>query len=426
MNEAFLQHLFMANSHLQFNILTEYFFYSNISLSLQSQRQSTHYADVAKLVDALDLGSSDASLVGSSPVIRTFGQLLFEAVFFYDFLFVMFLNINGTDFDLQHLHFDQLDANVAPFLKEWLNPELFVGGHTSGSTGTPKPLQLNKQAMRASARLTNVFFNLQPGQRILLCLSTDYIAGKMIVVRALMGNLRLVSVPVQAAPVWEGKVHFAAMVPMQVQKLLETADGLARLQQIDQLIIGGSPLSEALRLRLSQLATPVAYQTYGMTETLSHVAVARIGKEKTLTFQALKGINFGTDERDCLVISAPHISAKPFVTNDVVCLLNATTFQWLGRWDNVVNSGGIKLFPEVIEKKIAPLFSCRFFLAGEPDSLLDSRLSLWVEDDQWTPEVVEQMRGKIKLLVKKYECPQIFHFCKNFELTANGKLKRNA
>lgn len=314
---------------------------------------------------------------------------------------------------------------VGDFLKEWTNAETYVMGHTSGSTGMPKPLRLDKNAMRASATRTNKFFDLGKGDDVLLCLNTDYIAGKMIVVRAIMGGMNIVAIKPASAPMWNCPVKFAAMVPMQVETLLQTEEGKDRLKKIGILIIGGSPLGESTRKELKNLNGPVCYTTYGMTETLSHIAVANImGDNRELIYNTLPDIQISTDSRSCLVIKATYIQEEPFVTNDVVELTSETSFKWRGRWDHVVNSGGIKLFPEEIEKKIAPLISQRFYLTAIPDDVLGQKMILKIEGEEWEKEKQDKLIAGIKAVTNRYECPRQILFMDRFAETSSGKVKR--
>ena len=314
---------------------------------------------------------------------------------------------------------------IESFMRAWTDDKSYVTGHTSGSTGLPKEIELDKKAMSASARLTNQHFGLSEGKTILLCLSTDYIAGKMVIVRALEGNLRLVVTDTSSLPEWEDRIDFAALVPMQVEKLLhQNAESKKRLSEIGTIIIGGSPLSKQLQKELVEAGCQSAYTTYGMTETLSHVAVAGIDGSGDLNYQALKGITFTTDNRGCLVIKAPHIQAEPLITNDVVELKSDREFVWKGRWDNVVNSGGVKLFPEAIEKKIAHLIDRRFYLTGGEDERLGSQLVLKIEGDEIGIQELEKLRAHISESVGKYEQPRKIIFVEHFQETRTGKVKR--
>ena len=314
---------------------------------------------------------------------------------------------------------------IESFMQAWTDDKNYVTGHTSGSTGLPKEIKLDKKAMSASARLTNQHFGLSEGKTILLCLSTEYIAGKMVIVRAIEGNLRLIVADTCSLPEWEGRIDFAALVPMQVEKLLhQNAESKKRLSEIGTIIIGGSPLSKLLQKELVEAGCQSAYTTYGMTETLSHVAVAKINGSGDLNYQALKGITFTTDSRGCLVVKAPHLQTDPFTTNDVVELKGDKEFVWKGRWDNVVNSGGVKLFPETIEKKIAHLINRRFYLTGEEDERLGSQLVLKIEGEVFGSRELENLRAHISESVGKYEQPRKIIFVRHFQETRTGKVKR--
>ncbi len=318
------------------------------------------------------------------------------------------------------------ENDLSLFLKEWANEKEYVTGQTSGSTGTPKTIRLSKKAMTASAIRTNNFFGLQKGDDILLCLSTNYIAGKMMVVRAIAGELNLVTVPPSSAPDWEGQVAFAAMVPLQVQTLLGSEAGRKRLSSVDKLLIGGSPVSESLEKELCKL--PVnAYLSYGMTETVSHVALCRIEKDsaKEKIYHALPDVTFSKDHRNCLIIHAPYLQSEPFVTNDVVTLHSETSFAWLGRWDNVINSGGIKFFPEEIERKIAGLLPERFYITSLPHEQLGEQIVLKIESPTWNDAKKKSFLLQIACRLSKYEIPKQILFTDKFEETSTGKIKRN-
>jgi len=316
--------------------------------------------------------------------------------------------------------------DLVSFLKEWQNNEEYVTAQTSGSTGTPKTIYLSKKAMIASALRTNQFFQLKKEDKVLLCLSVNYIAGKMMVVRAIVGGLNLIAVPPSSSPDWEGSVAFAAMVPLQVQTLLASEEGRKRLSSIDKLLIGGSPVSESLERELCELSIN-AYLSYGMTETVSHVALYKIEKKETneKIYHALPGVVFSTDDRNCLVIYAPYLQVEPFVTNDVVTLFSETSFAWLGRWDNVINSGGIKFFPEEIERKIADLLPARFYITSFPDALLGQQIVLKIESKQWSDAEKKIFLQKIALRLSKYEIPKQILFADKFEETSTGKIKRS-
>jgi O-succinylbenzoic acid--CoA ligase len=306
-----------------------------------------------------------------------------------------------------------------------MNDEAYIEAKTSGSTGTPKSVRLSKKAMIASALHTNRFLGLRENDKALLCLSTRYIAGKMMVVRAIVGGLNLIAVPPVALPEWDDSIAFTAMSPMQVQALLATQEGRSRFCKIGKVLIGGSPLPESLGKELS-LLPPDCYMTYGMTETVSHVALSRIeeGQTSERIYHALPEVTFTIDNRNCLVIHAPHLQEAPFVTNDVVKLFSETSFVWLGRWDHAINSGGIKLFPEEIERKLASLIDVRFYITALPHELLGQQVVLKVEGEAWTDSQQARFWQQVKSCLSKYELPKQIIFVEKFEETATGKVKR--
>ncbi len=313
---------------------------------------------------------------------------------------------------------------VADFLDEWFSPADFVWGHTSGSTGTPKPLKLSKRDMEESARLTVDFFGITADTTMLLCLSPDYIAGKMMIVRTLLSGADLLVVPPSSRPLAtvDEPVDFAAMVPAQVVESLSDDAQRARLARVGALIIGGAPLSPATEARLTQL--PVrAYATYGMTETVSHVALRRIG-DATMLYRALGCITFAVDPRDCLVIHTPHFTHKQFVTNDVVELVDERTFRWTGRYDHVINSGGVKIFPERVEQKIAGLLTRRFFIAAAPDEKWGQCVALAIEGDPLSPADEAALLARIREAVDRYEMPRRVVYLPAFAETSSGKVIR--
>lgn len=320
---------------------------------------------------------------------------------------------------------DLPDSEVTDFLRAWLDGRPYVVGHTSGSTGKPKEIRLDKEDMRASARLTNDFFGIGGGSVLLLCLSVSYIAGKMMVVRALEAGAELWVVPVGSHPLREvewpvgRQVDLAAMVPMQVEVSLEDEGEAALFGGVRQLLVGGAPVSEALEERLGGLPT-ASYATYGMTETVSHVALRRIGRERE--YFALGDVRFEQDERGCLVIDAPQLKQRRFVTNDMVELSDGSHFRWMGRWDNVIISGGLKFFPEVIERKISPFFKGRFFIASRPDERLGERMVLVVEGA--LPMEADALRERLRKVLGPYELPREFIVLPRFLETRTGKVIR--
>lgn len=329
-------------------------------------------------------------------------------------------NITGID-SLSDLPEGELYA----FLQEWFDEKTYVEGHTSGSTGKPKEIHLNKEDMRASARMTNHFLGIDSNAVLLLCLSVSYIAGKMMVVRALEAGAELWVVPVSSHPLrdveWRNgrSVDLAAMIPMQVEVSLQEEKEAELFGRVRQLLVGGAPVSESLENRLGELSS-VSYATYGMTETVSHVALRKIGQG--MEYFALGDVCFGQDDRGCLLIDAPHLQQRYFVTNDVVDLLDERHFRWSGRWDHVIISGGLKFFPEVIERKISSLFDRRFFIAARPDERLGERIVLVVEEK--LPMAWEELKEELGKVLTPYEIPREYIVLSDFAETSTGKVIR--
>lgn len=304
----------------------------------------------------------------------------------------------------------ETDQALGTFFKDWFNDSEFMEMQTSGSTGTPKKLQIKKQSMIQSALATGSFFDLQPGQKVLNCLPVKYVSGKMMVVRSMVLGLDMDYVAPSSNPLENTKTvyEFVAMVPLQVQ------NSLRELNRIKKLIIGGASVDPALDRQLILLSTQT-YATYGMTETVSHIALRKIGER---TYNALPNVTFSTDDRNCLVIEAPGIMDEKIITNDLVELISLSEFIFLGRADNIINSGGIKLIPEKIEEKIFPYIKQRFFVIGKPDPKLGEKLILVVEGKK------TEFDSDIFKVLDTYEKPKEIIFVEKFKETETGKIIR--
>ncbi len=311
------------------------------------------------------------------------------------------------------------EQEIGDFLLDWLDDKPTVEVQTSGSTGTPKPILLQKQQMLNSALATGEFFGLNEGDTALLCLPTKYIAGKMMLVRAMVLGLDLARVEPSSDPlsgVYQ-QFDFCAMTPLQLEGSLEKID------QIKTLIVGGAPLSLSLKDKVQNKSTKI-FETYGMTETITHIAVKKINHKAAHTFKTLSGVLVSKDARNCLVINAPNISDLPVVTNDLVKIISETEFDWRGRCDNIINSGGVKLVPEEIEGKLASVIESRFFVAGLPDKKLGQKLVLVVEGDFNSDELLHRIKASIVL--DKHEIPKSVFFISKFTETETGKISREA
>lgn len=305
---------------------------------------------------------------------------------------------------------DAYEKNMGDFILDWFDKKSYIELSTSGTTGTPKLIRIEKQAMVSSAMATGDFFNLKPGDKALHCLPTKYIAGKMMLVRGFILGLDIDFVEPNSNPLVrkDTKYDFVAMVPLQVQ------NSLSVLQNVKKIIIGGAKINNILRKELSKLKAEV-YETYGMTETITHIAAKQIGEE---VFSLLPNIKIAHDDRNCLVIDAPNISSESIVTNDIVTLVGENKFVFLGRIDNVINSGGIKLIPEKIEDKLSQKINSRFFVTGIEDAVLGEKLVLIIEGEK------QILEDSIFDVLDKYEKPKEIFYVEKFTETENGKIKR--
>mgnify|MGYP002771694182 CR=1 FL=1 len=347
------------------------------------------------------------------------------------------------------------------FFSEWNNDSDRVLVHTSGSTGKPKPMMVEKKRMLNSARITCDFLGLKPGDSALLCMSLDYIAGKMVVVRSIERHLHLISVSPSGHPLKNidlkdvnekdvnGEITFAAMVPMQVYNTLQVPEERERLTHVRHLIIGGGAIDASLEKELQALPGNIAiWSTYGMTETLSHIALRRInGAEASEWYQPFDSVKISQTEEGCLVIDAPQVCAETLVTNDIVEIepyiynkvekhekVEKLRFRIKGRKDNVICSGGIKIQIEEVEALLKLYLEKPFMIAKKKDEKFGEIAVLLTEDDD-----LKKVEATIRRLLSgksddsnksseskshKYWIPREFRYVEHLPLTETGKPKR--
>lgn len=341
------------------------------------------------------------------------------------------------------------------FLSEWNNDSDRVLVHTSGSTGKPKPMMVEKKRMLNSARITCDFLGLKSGDSALLCMSLDYIAGKMVVVRSIERHLHLISVSPSGHPLKDidlkdvngkdvnGEITFAAMVPMQVYNTLQVPEERERLIHIRHLIIGGGAIDASLEKELQALPGNIAiWSTYGMTETLSHIALRRInGAEASEWYQPFDSVKISQTDEGCLVIDAPLVCAETLVTNDIVEIesyiynkVEKLRFRIKGRKDNVICSGGIKIQIEEVEALLKPHLEKPFMIAKKKDEKFGEIAVLLTEDED-----LKKVEAIIRRLLSgksddsnksseskshKYWIPREYLHVEHLPLTETGKPKR--
>ena len=321
----------------------------------------------------------------------------------------------------ENIHFQTEDQSykeeVLAFIENWLDDSDYINVFTSGSTGKPKKIKISKQAMRVSAAKTVDYFSLTKGDTAALVLSIHTIAGKMMIVRSLLAGLELYvfSPTSKILENWCLKIDFCAVVPLQLENAIE-ANTISKIKHV---LVGGAPVSFQLEQKLKGEKLTV-YQSFGMTETLSHIAIRKIGLEEQKAYQAMKNVTFST-ENDALIIHAPDLLDAPLYTNDIVELISPTAFIWKGRKDFVINSGGLKLHPEELEKKLSLHLDCPFFIASKPDEKWGESVVIVVDSEP------KNSLNKVFFASKlsKFEIPKQIAFT-TFVRTSSDKINRIA
>jgi len=340
------------------------------------------------------------------------------------------IRLNGKIYNqsnLEQLHFmdepeDSWKNAIYHFLKNWCDDSDVIITHTTGSTGKPKEIHLRKMAMINSARMTNHYFKLDDTSTALLCMPASFIAGKMMLVRAMVSSFNLLTVEPSSNPFEKlnQPIDFTAITPYQLFYSAETLKN----QTVRKIIVGGSPVTRQLE-ELSEDIPAELYETYGMTETCSHIALRRFnGKEKADYFKALGGVEIQQSNRGCLVIYAPHLLEYEIHTTDVVDLLSENTFRWLGRADSAINTGGIKIHPEQVEKKLEGIIPASFFISSIPDRALENKVILIIESEPFSDEQEIVLKSEIQQVLTKFEVPKQFYYLPSFVYSENNKLLR--
>lgn len=335
------------------------------------------------------------------------------------------LALCGRDCQPQSMqHADPFLRTLFLFLAEWFDESPTLQVQTSGSTGTPKILSVRKDRMMESARMTCEFLQLQAGDAALLCMPLQYIAGKMMVVRALVAGLNLIVRTPSGHPLADVQtpLRFAAMVPLQVYNTLQVPAEKERLCRTDILIIGGGAVEAGWEAEIRRLPGEV-YSTYGMTETLSHIALRRLnGRHASPHYKPFPSVRLSLSAEGTLAIDAPLVCEERLITNDVAELHPDGTFTILGRKDNIINSGGIKIQAEEVEEILRPVIPVPFAITSTPDSKLGEAVVLLIEE---TKEL-EEIKQKIPLLLTKYRQPRQIRVVNAIPLTGTGKIDRAA
>ncbi len=326
-----------------------------------------------------------------------------------------------SSFQIKYLTQDtSLITDIESFVSEWRSASSTMESKTSGSTGKPKTILLDKSKMRNSALMTGKYFGFKPFEKVVLSLSPHTIGGKMLIVRAILHQMELIVLNPQRNPLKEINfpIGFISMVPMQLQTVLtESPD---KLNLVHNLLLGGAPVSVDLENQIRDF-TCNFFESFGMTETMSHVAIRKLSQPELQPFEGLEQVTFSQLEAGKLIIHAPHLGLNTLETNDIVKLVDSKHFHWLGRADFAINSGGIKFHPEVIERKINGLIEKRFFVAGEKDEILGERLILIIEGDEFD---ASSLFTVLKSHLSPYEIPKKVYWINHFVETKSGKVNR--
>jgi len=319
-------------------------------------------------------------------------------------------------FSLKNIENNNIDLiDLSNFILEVFNQESFILCKTSGSTGEPKVIKLEKASLLNSVNLTKDYFNLKPGYSAISFLPMNFIAGKMMLLRAMVIglNLQLNRATSNPSDFIDQNYYFSAMTPMQA------FNSVNKLRFINKLLVGGGHVSNTLRSNiLSQIDT--YYESYGMTETLTHIAINKVTKNRknTNVFKTLKGVSVSLNKNNCLIIDAPLLSKNKIFTNDLVKIFSNNEFYLVGRIDNVINSGGVKLNPENIERKISKFIPYNFFISSIKDNKLGEKVVLIIESKEF------KLKQDVFINLNKLEKPKQIYFINKFIYTDSNKIDR--
>ncbi len=338
------------------------------------------------------------------------------------------IRINGVEWRAEQIlqadlaQFPSYMKTIFSFLKEWFSSSCYVSVKTSGSTGTPKEFFVEKSKMVNSALMTCQFFGLSDQTNALLCMSAEYIAGKMMLVRAIVSGMNLICIEPNGNPLKNNdeRIDFLAIVPMQLYNILQTKTETESLNKIKNVIVGGGKIHSSLLPQIKCLKCNV-WATYGMTETLSHIALRKMnGNGASDYFSPLEGVNLSLSAEGTLRIVAPLVCDEPLQTNDVANINADGTFEILGRIDNVVCSGGVKIQIEKVEDLLQSVFDFPFAVTSVADEKFSEALVLLVVTDD------DNLKEKMLAVLPKYWMPKHIFQCEEIPLTATGKPDRVA
>ena len=336
---------------------------------------------------------------------------------------------------VDHAGFTGYEKLVIEFITNWLQGKKEFHFATSGSTGKPKTIAAPRELLELSAHRTNNYFKIDSTDTILVCLDVKRIGGFMMLLRGLLGNSDLIIQEPSARPFEQLSISqsptFISLVPNQLYHSIGHLRNDERWQKLKAILVGGAPLDHTLESTVLDLEVPV-YQTFGMTETFSHIALKCInGPGRSTNYQLLEGWQIKVDGENRLSVRFSEDSLSGWIrTNDVVRITSDRQFEWLGRFDNIINSGGIKIHPEIVEAEVQTIFSrhqlhSRFFASSVADKELGERVILFIETDR-EPEFANQLKQELTNKLPQYWAPKEIHCMPRFLATDNGKIRRSA
>lgn len=346
------------------------------------------------------------------------------------------ITVNGREIELDQI----MKRSIAPqspfevslfsFTEKWFGSHDIFIQNTSGSTGSPKPIKISRMQMEASAQLTQQALQLKRGEIALICLDPEYIAGKMMLVRSFVTGMKVMAVNPSSNPFSDIPnsilIDFTALVPAQLYAILKSEQA-QRLSSTKNIIVGGAPLNPEASNLFSKVNSRI-YATYGMTETVSHIALQAInGPDASPYFTVLPGILISRDHRGCLKVKASYLKEE-IVTNDIVEIIDDNHFKWMGRSDNVINSGGVKIIPEKIEAEAQLIFTKlqienRVLVSSVPDPTLGNKVVMLIEGNL-SGRAIELIKSELRQKLHAYEIPKELYTNISFVLTKNGKINR--
>jgi len=316
--------------------------------------------------------------------------------------------------------------DIMEFVVDWSNRKEWIETRTSGSTGRPKNIKIKKEDILSSALRTIEYLGLKAGHSTLLCMPNRFIGGKMMIARSIIGGFNLHIAESTSKPeIPDGvSINFAALVPLQLHNIVNDPASAKEWKKVDTIIVGGGKMDSSLEEKLKDWPNRI-FESFGMTETVSHIGLRRVnGSDASAFFEVLPNIEIERDEENCLVIRSESIPKSPLTTKDIVEIEEGKMFKWIGRSDNMINSGGVKIIPEVLEKLVKPLINTSFFFAGVPDDQLGERVTLVMESQPLSEMDEDELMKDLRKELHKFEVPKEIHYVPAFEETESGKIHR--